>query len=316
VFNDFNQSGKGSVRFVLKTYDDGYVDARSVEYAAQASNTAQALLSCFGSGGCLAQQKISIATGVPLIGPIAGAPALRGDDAPNSYAVRASATQEVERLFSFADTAGLLKMGVLIQDDAFGRAYAKELDKVAERYPVIDIVRVAINPANPDYEAAVDRLQAAQPLSVALIAANSAHSGAFLQTWKRKQPLPFVLNFAGQASAGFAEAIKSYSSTVAFVTVTPSPWGNKYPVQRDYQRITKAAGLPPSYLGFESFLNARALIEAVTQSKAGNKIELMRWINTNGDIDLGGYRVNWRDRRQGSTFTDLAVLLPDGRYRH
>jgi len=315
VLEDFNQSSQG-VHFVLKTYDDGYVKEVSTANAQRATNTAQVLLSCFGTSSCLAQQRVSAETGVPLIGPVAGAAALRGSKAATVYPVRASAAQEVARLFSFADTAGLHTMGILIQDDAFGRAYAAELDKVATRYSHIKIVRAFIAPGAPHYEAAVTQMQAGKPVAVALLAANAVHSSAFLKIWKSKAALPFVLNFAGQASASFSDAIKGYTSTVAFVTVTPSPWEDKLPVQREYQRIAKAAGISLSYLGFESYLNARTLIEAVVRSKAGNKTELTHWLNSGTPLDLGGYQVNWSGERQGSTFTDLSLLLPNGTYRH
>jgi len=315
VLDDFNQSNQGT-HFVLKTYDDGYVREAAIASAQRASNTAQALLSCFGTTSCLAQQRVSAETGIPLIGPVAGAAQLRGAKAATVYPVRASAAQEVARLFSFVDTAGLHTIGILIQDDAFGRAYAEELDKAATRYSHIKIVRAFISPGAPHYEAAVTQMQAGKPVAVALLAANAAHSSAFLKAWKSKSALPFVLNFAGQASASFSNAIKGYTSTVAFVTVTPSPWEDKLPVQREYQRIAKAAGVSLSYLGFESYLNARTLIEAVVRSKAGSKTELTRWLNSGISLDLGGYKINWSGQRQGSTFTDLSLLLPNGTYRH
>jgi len=313
---DFNQQSSQGTRFVLKTYDDAYIQEQSTAHAQRATNTAQALLSCFGTTSCLAQQRVSADTGVPLIGPIAGSPQLRGRGATSVYPVRASAEHEVTRLFSFADTSGLHSIGILIQDDPFGRAYAAELDKAAKRYAHIKVVRVFIDPSAPDYESAVTTMQAKQPVAVALLAANAAHSSAFLTTWTRKKSLPFVLNFAGQASASFSSAIKDFSSPVAFVTVTPSPWAKKYHVQRDYQRIAAVAGVSLSYLGFESYLNARTLIEAVVRSRASNKTELTRWLDADVGIDLGGYQLNWSGRRQGSTFTDMSLLRPDGTYRH
>ena len=314
TLEDFNKEGRGTL-FVLKTYDDGNAAARSQELATQAVGTAQVLLSCFGSVGCLAQQKASAASGVPLIGPIAGAAPLRGRQAPTTYAVRASASLEVSRLLGFAATTGMHKVGVLIQDDGFGRSYAAELDKLAPGQTQLQITRSTVNPAAPDYARAVAELRAAQP-TVLLLMADAAHSPAFLNAWKAQAPLPFVLNLAGQANARFAGAMKGYVGTVAFVTVTPSPWGQKEKVQRDYQRVAKAAGLEPSYLGFEAYLNARTLIEAVNQGKAANRAELVRWLDGNGSVQLGGYTLNYAGERLGSTFSDLALLRADGSYRH
>ena len=314
TLEDFNKESRGT-QFVLKTYDDGNVAERSQQLATQATATAQVLLSCFGSVGCMAQQKASVASGVPLLGPIAGAAPLRGRQAATTYAVRASAAHEVSRLLEFAATSSLTKVGVLIQDDGFGRSYAAELDKLAPGQKQLQITRATLTPGTPDYARAVAELRAAQP-NVLILLADAAHSPAFLNAWKSQATLPFVLNLAGQANARFAGAMKGYVGTVAFVTVTPSPWGHKEKVQRDYQRVAKTAGLEPSYLGFEAYLNARTLIEGVTQGKAGNRAELARWLDGSSNAELGGYALSYAGERLGSTFSDLALLRADGSYRH
>ncbi|MDO5690979.1 MAG: ABC transporter substrate-binding protein [Pseudomonadota bacterium] len=309
----FNKTG--GTQIVLKTYDDGNVADRSTQLATQATAHAQALISCFGSVGCMAQQKVSATAGVPLIGPIAGAAPLRGKAAALTYAVRASATSEVGRLLNFADTTGLNAVAVLVQDDGFGRSYAAEIDKLAPDHAKLKITRAMFNPASADYGKALAELTAASP-NVLLLLANSAHSTGFLNAWKNKQPLPFVLNLAGQANSQFAAGMKGFVGTAAFATVTPSPWEQKLPVQRDYQSVAKAAGLQPSYLGFEAYLNARALTEAVKHAKSTTKGDLARWLDSTPGIDLGGYRLSYSGEKLGSNFTDLSVLLPDGSYRH
>ncbi|QTD47005.1 ABC transporter substrate-binding protein [Ottowia testudinis] len=314
TLDDFNKSSRAA-QIVLKTYDDGNAADKSTQLATQAVGSAQALVSCFGSVGCMAQQKASAAAGVPLIGPIAGAAPLRGKAASTTYAVRASAASEVARLLGFATTMGLTEVGVLVQDDGFGRSYAAELDKLAASYPKLKITRSTLNPASADYGKSVADLMAGQP-KVLLLMANAAHSTQFMTAWKAKGALPFVLNLAGQANAQFASRMKGYVGAAAFATVTPSPWETKIDAQREYQRIAKSVGLAPSYLGFESYLNARALIEAVTQAKSSGKAELVRWLDNAPRLDLGGYSVSYSGDKLGSNFTDMALLLPDGTYRH
>ena len=120
-----------------------------------------------------------------------------------------------------------------------------------------------------------------------------------------------------QADAQYADRVKGHMGMAAFVTVTPSPWGSRLPAQQDYQRIAKAAGLKPSYLSFESYLNARLLIEAVKNGQVKNKTDLSRWLDAAANIDLGtGYGLNYKGERQGASHTDLAVLTPEGKFRH
>ena len=151
---------------------------------------------------------------------------------------------------------------------------------------------------------------------VLLLLADSAHSTQFLDAWKATSSLPFVLTLAGQANGQFASGMKGYDGAAAFATVTPSPWETKIDAQREYQRIAKSAGMAPSYLGFESYLNARALIEAVTQTKSPTKTELVRRLDNAPRLDLGGYSVRYGGDKLGSNFTDLALLRSDGTYRH
>lgn len=313
TLEDFNKGSK-TTQIGLKTYDDGNVADKSTPLATQAVASAQALISCLGSVGCLPQQKVSATAGVPLIGPIAGAAPLRGK-AATTYAVRASASSEVACLLNFASTTGLSNVSVLVQDDGFGKSYAAELDKAAPGFPALKITRSALNPASPDYGKSVAELIPGSPRVLSLLA-NSAHSTQFLDAWKAKSSLPFVLNLAGQANGQFASRMKGYVGAAAFATVTPSPWETKIDAQREYQRIAKSAGMAPSYVGFESYLNARALIEAVTQTKSPTKTELVRWLDNAPRLDLGGYSVSYGGDKLVSNFTDLALLRSDGTYRH
>ena len=314
TLEDFNKGSK-TTQIALKTYDDGNVADKSTQLATKAVASAQALISCFGSVGCLPQQKVSATAGVPLIGPIAGAAPLRGKAATTTYAVRASASSEVACLLNFASTTGLSNVSVLVQDDGFGKSYAAELDKAAANFPGLKITRSAFNPASPDYGKSVAELMAGSP-KVLLLLANSGHSTQFLDAWKATSSLPFVLNLAGQANGQFASRMKGYVGAAAFATVTPSPWETKIEAQREYQRIAKSAGMAPSYLGFESYLNARALIEAVTQTKSPTKTELVRWLDNAPRLDLGGYSGGYGGDKLSSNFTDLALLRSDGTYRH
>lgn len=314
VFDDFNQRNTG-IKLTLTALDDGNVAAQSTAQSRQAANSALALLSCFGSVSCLAQQKVAAETQVPLIGPIAGAAPLRGDNAQAglTFALRASAQDEVKRLMDFAGVMGMNRIAVLVQDDGFGQAYDAELKKVLPMVPGATVERRAFNPQGPNYDALATELGKTAPQALLLLA-NASHSSSFLQAWAKQRPLPFVLNLAGQANALFANRMKERKeAAVAFVTVTPSPWESKTELQRDYQRILQAAKLPPSYLSFEAYINARVLIDALTKGGATNRATLGRYLARTANVDLGGFIAH---PGTGSHWTDLSLLRPDGSYRH
>jgi ABC-type branched-subunit amino acid transport system substrate-binding protein len=314
AFEDFN-GVQGELTLRLVSHDDGNVGNRSAELAAGVPKDAMAYLSCFGTVGCLAQQKVAGQRRVPLVGPIAGAAALRGPGSGMVYALRASAADELKTLLTYAQTAGLSPLAVLVQDDGFGRAYASELVKLQGGFKNITFETLAFKPDGPDFRAVVERLRAAQPKALLLLA-NAAHSTSFLNTWREQASLPFVFNLAGQANAMFANRLKGYQGAAAFVTVTPSPWSTRHAMQRDYQRVAARAGLPASYLGFEAYLNARVLIDSLQRSGARNAAELSHYLDGLQSRDFGGVVVEYAQNRRGSSFTDLSLLRNDGTYVH
>lgn len=305
----------GVVRLSLKVADDTNNAEQSSQKAQELVKESAVFLSCFGTTSCLAQQKVTQAAQVPLIGPIAGADAFRQPGMRHTLAVRASAHQELRRLLNFVSTMGLTRVSVAVQDDGFGRAYAAELDKLLPAYPQLQWERVAFDPKNLDHPATARTLRAKHPQALLLLA-NASHSTALMTAWKEQESLPMVLNLAGQANALFASRMQGYTGTAAFVTVVPSPWESRTQLQRDYQKLAKAAQLPISYLGFESFINATLLTHAVRTGKPTNAAELHKSLTEPAEIDLNGYTVGYRDNRFGSNFTDTSLLLKDGSFKH
>jgi branched-chain amino acid transport system substrate-binding protein len=314
AFEDFNR-GQGEVLLKLRALDDGNVGARSAQLAAELPRDTIALVSCFGTVGCIAQQGVADKRRMPLVGPIAGAEPLRGPQSGMSYAVRASASDELRKLLSFAQTTGLTRIAVLVQEDGFGQAYAAQLEREAGAFRDLRLELHRFDPASVRFPEIAARMQREQH-SALLLLANASHSTGFLNTWRESSTLPFVLNLAAQANALFASRLKGYAGAAAFVTVTPSPWTQRTALQRDYQRVAKKAGLAFSYLGLEAYVNARLLIDSVQRSGARTGPELARYLDSLAARDLGGFVVDYARLRRGGSFTDLSLLRSDGSYVH
>lgn len=314
AFDEFN-GAQGELVLRLVGHDDGNVGERSAELAAKAPKEVMAYLSCFGTVGCLAQQKVAGTRRVPLLGPIAGAPGLRGPGSGMVYAVRASARDELKTLLTYMHTSGLSPVAVLVQDDGFGRAYAAELAGLKSSFGRLDLQTQTFNPSAPDFGAVVERMRSARPKALLLLA-NAAHSTTFLDTWRERLALPFVFNLAGQANAMFANRLLGYQGAAAFVTVTSSPWANRTVLQRDYYRAAARTSLPMSYLGFEAYINARVLIDSLQRSHARNATELSRYLDALPLHDIGGLQIEYAQKRRGSSFTDISFLRNDGKYVH
>jgi branched-chain amino acid transport system substrate-binding protein len=305
-----NTTGKPKIELLVE--DDGNNPERSAAAVDALSGKAIALLSCFGTVGCLAQMKGAQSAGMPLIGPIAGAPQLRGRSAVNVFAVRASASEELARLVQFSQTMSLNQLAVVVQDDGFGKAYYEALKPLLVGSGIQLQAVALLNPQKPDYAAHVAELTKVQPKSLLLLA-NATHSVGILKAWREKTQLPFVMNLSGQANGLFASGLKGYSGAAAFVTATPSPWGTKYAMQRDYQAGMKEAGQTNlSYLSFEAYTNARVAIDAIKRSKGRSSAALKAALD-NSAFSVAG--LDWRfDGKTPNRYTSMTVLKPDGTF--
>jgi ABC-type branched-subunit amino acid transport system substrate-binding protein len=252
--------------------------------------------------------------GLPLIGPIAGAALLRDKKAKHVFAIRASATDEIIRLIKFSQAVGFTQLTVAVQDDGFGQGYQKALIQVLEGSGIQVKELAVFNPQAPNYDAIAKSLRKS-PSNALLLLANSTHSMGILKSMNSQGAFPFVLNLPGQANAMFANGMKNYKGGVSFATVTHSPWDKKLQLQRDYHDTMAAADITNySYLGFEAYMNARIAIEAIVSAKQSTPSSLLATLEQ-GQFSIGGWE--WRKADPyAAHFTDLAILRPDGTYKH
>ncbi len=309
-----NHNLRSKPRIELVTQDDANNPERSAAAVQLLDSQVSGLLSCFGTVGCLAQMKAAEPLGLPLIAPIAGAPQLRGGAAPLVFAVRASASEELGKLLKHCQVTGMTNLAVVVQDDGFGQSYFEALKPLLDMYKINVVVSAVINPQKPEYASAVAILKQ-RPVNALLLLANSTHSLGVLKAWRVNDPLPFVLNLAGQANGLFANGLKGYTGAAAFVTATPSPWGKKLLLQREYHDAMDGAGIKTySYLSFEAYINARIAIEAVKRSKDRSHAALKSAL-IKGAFNFDG--LEWQFGAQaGVRYTDLSLLLADGTFRH
>ena len=310
AISQHNATSKPKIELLAQ--DDGNDPERSAAAVDTLNGKTMGLLSCFGTVGCLAQMKGAQSADMPLIGPIAGAPQLRGRSAVNVFAIRASASEELARLIQYSQTMSLNQWAVVVQDDGFGKAYHEALKPLLVGSGIQLQAVALLNPQKPDYAKHVADLTKTQPKSLLLLA-NATHSVGMLKAWREKTQLPFVMNLSGQANGLFAGALKGYSGAAAFVTATPSPWGAKYSAQREYQAAMKAAGHTHfSYLSFEAYTNARVAIEAIKRAKGRSPAALKAALD-NSVFSVAG--LDWRfDAKTPGRFTGMTVLKADGTF--
>jgi ABC-type branched-subunit amino acid transport system substrate-binding protein len=108
---------------------------------------------------------------------------------------------------------------------------------------------------------------------------------------------------------------------VGIAQTFPNPNGIVLPVQRDFQAAMKAA-FPDvksySSFHFEGYLSARVVAEALRRSKDKDftPAALERALHNAGEIDMGGYRVDFSKGNVGSRWVDIGVVTAEGKLRY
>ncbi len=307
-------------RIELIVEDDRFDAKLSEELARNMAKTkgASAFLSCFGTVNCLAIAKVAQETGVPLLGPIAGAQLLRDAKQTKVYSVRADASQEVGVLLKYLSAINQHTAAVIVQDDGFGNAYASAMQSVAAQYGFKPSLTITFDPKTPNYAQIAKRAAAGTAVPSVLLIANTVHSVGIIKALDDAKYYGQVLNLAGQANGGFVKGLSKYSQVAVFATVTPSPFGENSPAAQSYRTLWKTSNANDnySYIGFEAFLNAELLVAALKRSNGFSPAALDQALSSLNKVKL--YELNYSfagKQRQAASFTDLAVLS-EGTFKH
>ncbi|MFM9886112.1 MAG: ABC transporter substrate-binding protein [Burkholderiales bacterium] len=319
-FDALNRSGGvGGRPIEIVAMDDGNEPERSTQAVNEivAKHSPVAFANCFGTVGCVAQATALKQTGIPMVGPIAGAQVLRTPEQRHVFAVRPSADSEVRALAEQLSGYGVQDAVVVYQDDGFGRAYLPTAQALLPKMNIRVAETVQLNPASPDYDAAAKRIQLNKGHTVLLLA-NVTHSAGVLKAVSAIGVEPFVMNLAAQANAGFIKNMTGIWSYSVFATFTPSPWKRQLATVREYQDawMRVANNQSFSYLGFEAYLNARVLGEALQRAERRLTPErVVAALESMPALNFDGLTVKFTaDKRQGADFVDIAVLSNRGRF--
>jgi branched-chain amino acid transport system substrate-binding protein len=321
AINTVNKAGgiKGQP-IELIIVDDRFDPKQSEELARDlvTNKGAVALLSCFGTVNCMAIVKVAQETGVALLGPIAGAEALRDAKLTKIYSVRANAGQEIGALLKYSAVVNPNNTAVIVQDDGFGKAYANSLLAVSDQYKFKPSLQLAFDPKTPNYDALAKRIMATGTQPAVLLIANTAHSVALIKALNDAKYLGQLLNLAGQANAGFVKGLADANQLAVFATVTPSPLATSSFAASAYRTQWQAqiGNSNYSYIGFEAFLNAQVLIAALKKSGTFSSKSIEQTISQLNKFSFHELSYSFiGNLRQSGNYTDLAVMSK-GSFKH
>lgn len=302
----------------------GIDDELKAELAVEKFNEAMArrpvaLLNVVGSGllGTLLSRHLLDTADVVLLGAIPGAEAFREPGHPRLFHIRSGDRAQLERILLHSRTLGVQQVHVLYQDVAVGQSGLAVLRAAAARLGQPSITATASS-LQPQALAAAVRTAAAAPAQAYVLLGFPqfmAEALADLRSAGARQAV-FALGYLTPEHAVRAAGL-SGARGLGLTQALPNPNGKTLPLQREFQAAmdrspSRAAQYTPFHL--EGCVAARVLVEGLRRIEGPITADaLAKSLHAMGEIDLGGYRVDFSNSQVGSVWSDIGVMSSNGR---
>lgn len=319
AFAQINAAGGVNGRpLTLFELDDGYkADGFVQQFAEAMKRKPLALLSPVGARAIqrMLDDKLLDQADVVVLNAVPGAESLRNPGHPRLFHIRAGDRQQVERIVRHALTLSISQMAVLYQDVPVGRSGWAAAQQAAASLGVKLLPFMAEAEALQPTEAAT-RAAASQPQSALVLGGPSFAANAIGAL--RKAGLGKFVYALSYVPPGLIKQVADDAARgVALAQVYPNPNGSTLALQHDFQAAMRRVGAangsaPYSAFHLEGYVSARVLAEALRRSREFTAAGLARALRAMGEVDLGGYRVNFAKDNIGSSFVDIAVINGNG----
>ncbi|MCO7227024.1 ABC transporter substrate-binding protein [Pleionea sp. CnH1-48] len=247
---------------------------------------------------------------VALMFPFTGAQSIRrAPYEPFVFNLRASYKAEIISMLSHFSHLGMTRVGLFYQSDAYGRSGWEGVESMAN-LGTIEIVKESTyqrnSPYEESYEVQAKYLKDAQPDVILIVGAYNAAAGFIRDARNIGLDVPIAnISFVGTESLlnklneEENKSGKSYTHKLVISQVVPDYNHPDNPTAQEYRAImdqygTQLAshfsttnGEKYSYVSFESFLNAKMLVELMNQLPKDFKQEdLVNHLNSGATVDL------------------------------
>lgn len=321
AFKEVNdRGGVNGRRLELVSLDDAYEpEAAILNTHRLIGERVFALIGAVGTPTSKSAVPVAEEHDVPYIGPMTGAEYLRGNARRTVINLRASYYQETEEMIERLTTdLGINRIGILYQDDSFGRAGLNGVLLALERRG-LSAVGTGIFPRNTvAIKTALVDLRATKPEAVIIVGPYKP-TATFIR-WARHIGMNSVfmtLSFVG--SNALANELGDQGSGVLVTQVVPFPTGNTVPASASYRAALKAydPAATPGFISFEGYLAGRLAIHVVDH--CGKQIDRSCFdtvLRTGNNISLDGFTLQYgKNDNQGSDDVFLTIIGPDGQYK-
>ncbi len=267
----------------------------------------------------LLKEKLLDTADLVIVNTIPGTQILRDPGHPKLFHVRASDPEQFKRMLDHGRIVGSTSVYVIYQDAPAGKAGFEYISKSAPALGYSKVGGVEANAAEATLAVAAKAAVAADPQLVILVG----------------QPKFMVDNVKSLRDAGYSRSIfaTSYMPVpllvktigpdkargVGVVQTFPNPSGSTLPLHQDFQKtMAKFAPTVKNYSAFhlEGYLSARVLVDALKRAKGKTSSEDLIAALRAGELNYGGFRVDFTKSNAGSTWTDMSVIDAGGKLRY
>lgn len=280
-----------------------------------------ALLSPVGSAALAAMLKDKLLDDgdTIIMNAIPGAESLRNPGHPKLFHIRAGDKQQIEKLVNHARTLGMTRLAVLHQDIPVGVSGMAMAKAEAERVKGLELTDVQASKEAASLADASAKIAKVNPQGVLVLGAPpfmadgvAALRKAGVSQWifvLSYVPAQLIVKLAGPQGARGVGIAQTY----------PNPNGKAMPMMREFQAAMRAAHPDiKEYTPFqlEGYLSARIVVDALRRSRERGSASLISALRGMGEIDLGGFRVDFSKGNVGSNFVDIGVIASDGKLKY
>lgn len=323
AFEEANRAGGIHGRQLsLSTLDDRYEPEAAIANTIRLIGEKQvfALIGAVGTPTSKAAEPIATEAGVPYVGAFTGAEFLRdARKRPTVINVRASYYQETEEMVErLTRDLGVKRIGILYQDDSYGRAGLSGTLQALHRRGMA-LVAEATYPRNTRaVKSAVLDLRLGDPEAIIIVGAYQPVA-TFIKWCRYLDFNPIFVNISFVGSSALARALGTAGKGVVVTQVVPFPHDRWIPVVARYHEALRAvaANAEPGFVSLEGYLTGRVAVEALQRAGARpTRQGFISALQKAGTMDLGGFLLLYGEAdNQGSDRVYLTVIDDSERFR-
>jgi len=314
-----NAKGINGREIKLVALDDGYDAKRSEDNARKliADANTVALISCMGTANNQRILPLVDEAQIPYVAPQSGATSLRKAEHRSVFHVRASYSDEAQRLTQKLFSMGITDLAIVYQDTVFGREFLADVTAALKSTGQTAAPKAfKLDAEGKGVESVVGQAVAAKPMAVLLGTAGDV-TAALVNEFKKVSPSTPLAATSVALSGDNLRQLGGKASGLALSMVLPDSGRTSVALVREYQKAMRAAGFQDfSARSFEGYVNARVLAEGLERSgRELTRGKLRSALASLRSHDMGGMTVDFSSGAPyvGSRFVDLGILGANGR---